>query len=81
MLPGVTGLAQISGRNQLRWSERLALDVYYVENWSLLLDFKILLKTIFKVLSRDSVAVVPNVLMQDLHDERQSIKPTKGFTG
>lgn len=73
MFPGVTGLAQISGRNELPWNERLALDVYYIENWSLLLDFKILLKTVYKVWRREAVAVVPNAIMQDLDAERQSI--------
>lgn len=43
--PGVTGLAQVSGRNTLGWSERLATDVWYVENWSLILDLKILMRT------------------------------------
>jgi len=81
MLPGVTGLAQVNGRNKLPWNERLALDVYYVENWSFLLDCQIILKTIFKVLKSDSVTVVPNVLMKDLHDERQSLEAKEGFTG
>lgn len=46
--PGVTGWAQVNGRNSISWPERIELDVYYVNNYSLLLDFKILLKT-FKV--------------------------------
>lgn len=71
MRPGVTGLAQISGRNELPWNERLALDVYYVENWSLLLDAKVLFKTIYKVLLREAVTVIPNVIMEDLNVERQ----------
>lgn len=48
MKPGVTGWAQVNGRNSISWPERIELDVYYVNNYSLLLDFKILLKT-FKV--------------------------------
>lgn len=49
--PGITGLAQVTGRTSLPWDERLNLDVWYVENWSLYLDFKIIMKTIIKVIS------------------------------
>lgn len=48
--PGITGLAQISGRSDLPFSEEVRLDTYYIENWSLLLDIKIMFKTIFVVL-------------------------------
>ena len=51
MKPGITGWAQINGRNLLSWKERIELDVWYVENWSLWLDFKILLMTPKVVLS------------------------------
>jgi len=50
--PGVTGLAQISGRNELSFVEKSLLNIYYVKNYSLLLDLKILLKTFFAVISR-----------------------------
>ena len=71
VLPGITGLAQINGRNNLFWDERLAFDVYYVENWSLFMDVKILVKTVEKVLRRESVAVVPSKIMKNLDDERK----------
>jgi len=48
--PGITSLAVVSGRNLLPWEERIKLDVWYVDHWSLWLDFKILLKTIWTVL-------------------------------
>jgi sugar transferase EpsL len=49
MQPGITGLAQISGRNALSWDERFALDVHYVDHWSLALDLKILFATFWRV--------------------------------
>jgi lipopolysaccharide/colanic/teichoic acid biosynthesis glycosyltransferase len=50
--PGITGMAQISGRSELSFEEEARLDTYYVENWSLKLDLYILLKTPLVVLSR-----------------------------
>ncbi|MFA6369613.1 MAG: sugar transferase, partial [Patescibacteria group bacterium] len=50
--PGITGLAQVSGRSDLLFEEEVKLDVYYIENWSLLLDFSILLKTPAAVLKK-----------------------------
>jgi lipopolysaccharide/colanic/teichoic acid biosynthesis glycosyltransferase len=52
--PGITGWAQINGRNALGWEEKFILDVWYVENQSLMLDFKILILTLFKVLKREN---------------------------
>jgi lipopolysaccharide/colanic/teichoic acid biosynthesis glycosyltransferase len=49
--PGITGLWQVSGRQELDYQERVALDVFYVENWSLWLDLRILARTIPAVLS------------------------------
>ena len=53
--PGVTGPAQVNGRNNLNWDNRLKMDVDYVDNWSLWLDIKIIFKTILVVLKRDGV--------------------------
>jgi len=50
MRPGITGWAQVNGRNALSWSERLEMDVWYVENWSLWLDLRILARTVWQVL-------------------------------
>ncbi|WP_299177235.1 sugar transferase [uncultured Chryseobacterium sp.] len=55
--PGITGLAQVKGRNQMKFSERFDNDVFYVENLSLLLDLKILLLTVKSVLFRSSTIV------------------------
>ena len=54
--PGITGLAQTSGRNELEWDRRFELDLEYVENWSLRLDFLILLRTVKKVLAREGIS-------------------------
>jgi sugar transferase EpsL len=56
VVPGMTGLAQISGRNALAWEERFRLDVWYVDHWSLRLDVKILLITFWKVLRREAIS-------------------------
>lgn len=55
MKPGITGWAQVNGRNLLSWKERIKLDIWYIENWSLWLDFKILLMTPRVVLSRQGL--------------------------
>ena len=54
-LPGVTGWAQIHGRNSLPWPRRIELDVWYVDHWSILLDLRILLRTIPVVLGREGL--------------------------
>ena len=54
--PGITGWAQVNGRNALTWEEKFRLDVWYVDNWSLWLDAKILLMTVVKVLKRDGIS-------------------------
>jgi len=54
--PGITGWAQINGRNALSWEEKFRLDVWYVDNRSLLLDLKIILMTVKKVLKRDGIS-------------------------
>lgn len=64
--PGLTGLAQVSGRNMLNWDDRLALDTYYAENQSLLLDTKIIFKTILVVLNKKDIAEVPGDIFPPL---------------
>lgn len=59
--PGVTGLAQVNGRNFLQWDERLALDVQYARNVSVVLDIKILYLTFLKVVKRQDVSVIPSM--------------------
>jgi len=61
--PGITGLAQVSGRNGLGWEEKLALDVQYVDEWSLALDFTIMARTLSSVLRREGVSAVGEATM------------------
>jgi len=61
--PGVTGWAQINGRNALSWEEKFKLDVWYVDNQSLWLDLKIIFLTIKKVLIRDGISAEGEVTM------------------
>lgn len=70
--PGITGWAQVHGRNNLPWSERLALDAWYVEHQSLWLDLKILWLTLAHVIAGKDIQVVPNLAMPDLDEERLS---------
>jgi lipopolysaccharide/colanic/teichoic acid biosynthesis glycosyltransferase len=60
--PGITGWAQINGRNALSWDEKFKLDLWYVDNWSLWLDFKILLLTVKKVFKREGISQSANVV-------------------
>lgn len=53
--PGITGWAQVNGRNALSWNDKFEHDVWYVDNWNLVLDLKILVRTIGKVLRRDGI--------------------------
>lgn len=54
--PGITGLAQVSGRNSLSWSDRFNLDIEYVDKYNLFMDIKILFMTVIKVLKRDGIS-------------------------
>ena len=54
--PGMTGHAQVNGRNAIGWEEKFKLDTWYVENQSIWLDFKIMFKTVHKVLAKDDIS-------------------------
>ncbi len=69
--PGITGLAQINGRNEASWDERLANDVWYVEHWSLFLDMKILFRTLFHAFHQKGVVVDASTIMKNLDEERK----------
>ena len=68
--PGITGYAQVKGRNALGWDERLRLDQYYVKNLSFQLDLNIVLMTLYAVFSSKDVVEDPRSVMNDLDVER-----------
>ena len=70
--PGITGWAQCHGRNNLSWDDKLALDVYYIENVSMLMDIKVMFQTIKNVLGGKDVNVVPSMKGGKLSDERKN---------
>ena len=63
--PGITGWTQVKGRNALTWEEKFALDIWYVDNWSLLLDAKILLLTLIAVLKGEGIGHQDQVTMPE----------------
>ena len=63
--PGITGWAQVNGRNAITWEEKFALDVWYVDNRSLLLDIKILAMTVVKVFRREGISAAGEATMPE----------------
>ncbi|MFG1523171.1 sugar transferase [Halobacteriovorax sp. ZH1_bin.1] len=64
VVPGITGWAQVNGRNAITWKKKFELDLYYVDNWSLFLDFKILFLTFYKVIGAKDIQSSENVTME-----------------
>ena len=64
MRPGITGWAQVNGRNSISWGQKLRLDVEYVENFNIFLDFKILFMTVFKVFKKEGITQKGNATME-----------------
>lgn len=69
--PGLTGLAQISGRNALSWKQRFELDIIYTKNITFFRDLEIILKTIKKVIKKENILVGKEHVLQDLDVERK----------
>ena len=55
VIPGITGWAQINGRNSITWEEKFKLDLWYIDNWSLWLDLKIFILTVVKIITKEGV--------------------------
>lgn len=73
--PGITGWAQVNGRNHVKWDDRLALDVYYVEHMGFVMDCKVIFKTIKNVLMRKDIEIAPTGRL--LSDERREKNENK----
>ncbi|MCA0361825.1 MAG: sugar transferase [Armatimonadetes bacterium] len=69
--PGVTGWAQVNGRNAVAWEDRFEMDVWYVENWSFALDLKILWMTVLTVFKRSGVSAEGHVTMPEFMGSQQ----------
>lgn len=65
VLPGLTGWAQINGRNALTWEDKFRLDVWYVDHWSFWLDIKILFLTVWKVFKREGISQPGHATMEE----------------
>jgi lipopolysaccharide/colanic/teichoic acid biosynthesis glycosyltransferase len=74
VLPGITGWAQVNGRNAIGWEEKFALDVWYVDHWSLSLDARILCQTLGQVLSRRGVSREGYATMPEFLGKREREK-------
>jgi lipopolysaccharide/colanic/teichoic acid biosynthesis glycosyltransferase len=72
VLPGMTGWAQVNGRNAISWEQRFELDLYYVENRNLLLDMYILLLTVWNVLARKGITPPDSDMMKEFRGNTSS---------
>ncbi len=70
VLPGITGWAQVNGRNALSWEDKFLLDVWYVDHWSVGLDLKILLLTVGKVLRREGISQPGSATAEEFRGSR-----------
>ena len=75
--PGMTGHAQVNGRNAIGWEEKFKLDTWYVENQSTLLDFKIMFKTVHKVLAKDDISAEGEATMPKFTGTKATIDERK----
>ncbi len=73
--PGLTGWAQINGRNALSWDEKFRLDIWYVENRNLFLDLKIILLTVLRVFRREGISAAGEATMQRFTGSKESPRP------
>jgi lipopolysaccharide/colanic/teichoic acid biosynthesis glycosyltransferase len=78
VLPGITGWAQVNGRNAISWEQKFALDVWYVDHWSLALDAKILLMTIARVLARSGVSQRGHATMPEFMGTERTLADGSG---
>lgn len=72
VLPGITGWAQVNGRNTISWPEKFKLDVWYVDHWSLWLDFRILAMTLWKAIKREGINQPGQATMEEFMGNEQN---------
>ena len=72
--PGITGWAQVNGRNGLLWDEKFKLDIWYVDNWSMLLDIKILFLTLIKVVKREGISAEGFATMPEFKGSKEGMR-------
>jgi lipopolysaccharide/colanic/teichoic acid biosynthesis glycosyltransferase len=73
VIPGITGWAQINGRNALTWDEKFKLDLWYVDNWSLLLDLRILARTARQVIARNGISSGGHATMPEFMGQQRDV--------
>ncbi len=73
--PGITGWAQVNGRNAISWEDKFRLDVWYVDNMNFWLDLKIMMLTAMRIIRRDGVNAAANVTMPRFDEERKPAAP------
>jgi sugar transferase EpsL len=78
VLPGITGWAQVNGRNALSWEDKFALDVWYVDNWSFGLDLRILARTAMAIVKRDGISSAGHVTMPNFEGTRADANGSNG---
>lgn len=74
--PGITGWAQVNGRNNVGWDDRLSMDVYYVKHLSFIMDCKVIIKTIVNVIGHKDVVIIPASIGDKLNVEREKRSKT-----
>jgi len=74
VMPGITGWAQVNGRNALSWEEKFKLDTWYVDHWSPWLDIRILLMTIKRVVKRDGISNGQHATMPEFMGDKVSVR-------
>jgi sugar transferase EpsL len=77
VLPGMTGWAQVNGRNAISWNDKFKLDVWYVDHWSLKLDVKILWMTFWKTLKREGISQEGFTTAEEFWGEAEPAKPNE----
>jgi lipopolysaccharide/colanic/teichoic acid biosynthesis glycosyltransferase len=77
VLPGITGWAQVNGRNAISWEDRFRLDVWYVDHWSLWLDIKILILTLWKVIKREGISQPGQATSEEFMGSQNTLQEEK----